>query len=723
MLIKQQKPLESEPYLEHIEPGNEDGDKTSYLYLLVEGYQSEGMHENALEVLDRIEHGWPEHAETKEFKKVRKISNRAKSSGKKIKSQIFKEGKAAADSTQSTLIVVGLLALVFCVYLGINAYLGSNRSVYLVNGVATSYKISIDGQEYDLGSNSVRKIILSEGKHELKAVDEKFQNEIEPTQFSMSSNFWGRCFYSRCFVVNPDKAALVYRMKAYYGTNVNLLPENEYVFFTNQTFYTIDGVDCAFKPLPESLRMKKSHSHKSRVQVEFLRPEDVGRISQVFTLQDELGDGVANQFAMNALNFELDDSFLLNYVINGMEPEQAISYLKSKIDRKPKLVPLHIKPKLLEIHKKYQDLLTQEGKQQEAQNEYKELSKAEPDNGHYTYLLGRITKDSAERLKLYEKAIDGKSISVSAAHALTLEYLSLGEFEKAEAPSARIPASGTGDVEMLSARTRYLIAAQKWEELKDFVSTVLSKTMPSLDSNTILLTLKTEGIDQALAIINNPDLTRGKSLRISSEPGNQELIKMALKMNLEYKDYLKQFVIPIVGTDKYIDTFDKVLIGDLDIDEELEDIYSSSQAILLALLLENYKAADEKVANKLKAKVRLNVMQMLTDEGPESVELAKLLTKGDKITWEEIRTYKSDAMSKSLAVLYLGLQYPQHADKCKELGFKLNYNPIAHNYFYIKAYENNPDVQMLGDNPDPFDLNFKKSSKKPGNKADKLPKK
>src|SRR5262249_37598899 len=121
-LLKQGRPEAARPLMHHI-LDKKISASAGTIYFLVLAYQGEGLHEEALALMDKRDEAFPEFVNTKEYVKQRKLSLRHRNSQKKVRSALLDEGKAGYQSGGWTaalprwigaLLLVGALAF----YLG-----------------------------------------------------------------------------------------------------------------------------------------------------------------------------------------------------------------------------------------------------------------------------------------------------------------------------------------------------------------------------------------------------------------------------------------------------------------------------------------------------------------------------------------------------------------------------------------------------------------------------
>ena len=90
-LLKQGAPQEARPYLMHVLTQKKQ--PSAYLiYHLIGGYQADGLHDEALDLLDAHDTAFPEQAILKECQKQRKISTRHQGTQKRIRGVALMEG-------------------------------------------------------------------------------------------------------------------------------------------------------------------------------------------------------------------------------------------------------------------------------------------------------------------------------------------------------------------------------------------------------------------------------------------------------------------------------------------------------------------------------------------------------------------------------------------------------------------------------------------------------
>ncbi|MDP6506593.1 MAG: hypothetical protein QF886_23410, partial [Planctomycetota bacterium] len=172
-LLRQGRPEEAQPYLQHI-IDQELSEQAPLLVILAEGFQDKGMHDEAVKILEESARLHPDVAEDKEFKKMHKASAIEHGS---------KDGGFLSDANFSSsekfrpgkwLTVPLIIVVIFLGYLGVSYLIGANRTLYVVNGLNQTYDVSINGGERTrITGQSSKSVSVAEGEVHIKVLDEK----------------------------------------------------------------------------------------------------------------------------------------------------------------------------------------------------------------------------------------------------------------------------------------------------------------------------------------------------------------------------------------------------------------------------------------------------------------------------------------------------------------------------------------------------------------------
>src|SRR5262249_20607865 len=87
-LLKQDRPDDARPCLQHV-IDKQKAESAGMVFCLVNGYQAQGRHEEALEVMDQRDQAFPQHVAMKEYQKQRQASTRFRGTQKKVRSTVL----------------------------------------------------------------------------------------------------------------------------------------------------------------------------------------------------------------------------------------------------------------------------------------------------------------------------------------------------------------------------------------------------------------------------------------------------------------------------------------------------------------------------------------------------------------------------------------------------------------------------------------------------------
>jgi tetratricopeptide (TPR) repeat protein len=453
-LLRQHRPQEGYPYLRHIlDERREEG--AGMIYLLVEAYQAEGMHKDALELMDRRDALFPDLAISKHYIKQRKTSERYLQSGKRIPSAFLSQSRKAGYHEGSWMasvprfvgpvVLVGLL----CWYLGAAVWMGHARKIYLVNGWNQPYTIAVNGQEQRLEPGAVTPFSIGEGEVAIEFRDPKIA--LEPDRCRIETPFFARPFRSDTFVINPDHLAVVVWEQSEYSATPRPIPEPSRAYL-GHGFYSFQGIDYEFSPFPPTIQAKQGQTiRKTRVTLApNLTPEEkLSMVGRVLGHKDQLA------YAQRTLRVDPTDVYSLYWLLGKLKADDAVEYLKPRLNERPVLV---------EWHRAFQHLMDKEHPERDLRSEYQQLvaeTKGHPDA---LYLLARLQEvDEADTL--LRQAAAATPPSVPALHALGFRALGEGRFADAVTWFQKAVRLSADHPTLRSDYESALLAAGRYDEL------------------------------------------------------------------------------------------------------------------------------------------------------------------------------------------------------------------------------------------------------------------
>jgi tetratricopeptide (TPR) repeat protein len=462
-LIFQVKPDEARPFLEHIvREGKKE--KTGKLYLLIEAYRDQGEHEKAIEVLNQIETIDPAKKKDKNHLRLRRSSTAALEDHGKIASPILHMPRGIEELPSMGVpawvpgLVPAALVLVFIVwYLGAAFSMGTAREMWLVNGTGTAYSVEIAGQAFNNPPYAARKVELPEGELTMHLKNTPFP--MEPEVVTVKTSFFTRPFTSPILVLNPDRLALLIKEETVYSeSNVDTF-ENPFAIHHGKFFYNFSGIDFPFQEFPEGIRVSSSADRVYRTRVYNFLPSAPDELVAVVSNWIEPEEQM--HYFSRCLLFEPRNNHAL-YALYGLsvalqlDPDFLILHLKQGLGKRPILV---------DWHRMYQTAMDRIDPDHDLTGEYNALVKAEPENRHLKYLLGRVSADPEEAMCLYRESEEGAEPNGYGYGAMAYQNLCSGRFQEALDLSRKAIAALPNRMELTLILDTSLLALKKYDEL------------------------------------------------------------------------------------------------------------------------------------------------------------------------------------------------------------------------------------------------------------------
>lgn len=458
-LLRQQRPHEAEPLVQYVL--DERIKEKSWLpYFLVEGYQAEGKHAEALAILDKRDEAFPELAKEKDHAAQRAVSEKNRTNGKKIKSAFLSESKQVGyregNWTARVPKLIGpALALGAAVwYLVAAIWIGNSRKVYFVNGASQAYKIRINGGDERNFPPGFHAINVPEGE-----VSVEFANTplpLAPVMARIETPLWSRPFARRTFVVNPDRLAMVVHETAVFAINPpagKQPPPPSFRF--GEALYAFDKVDYEFSAFPQNLKMKRNDViTKTRVGIEPV--SDNAKLQQL----NQLDDAARMELFKNWISLDPDNRYALSGMIVLFRDPQSLELLRPA---------LSLRPLRIDVHRSYQEMSERLDPKRDLVAEYRAILNETKEAPAAKYLLGRIL-DGAESEQLLQSAATAKPPETRALQSLGFHAMILGDFPSAVAWYEKSLPTSNQDTFFNKSYHDALLAAGRYEQLLKVLS-------------------------------------------------------------------------------------------------------------------------------------------------------------------------------------------------------------------------------------------------------------
>ncbi len=342
------------------------------------------------------------------------------------------------------LAAVGLLvAAVFTFVAGGHYYSQQHRPVALANGLSTAYTAEIDGVARTLPPHSVAKIELPAGEHTLVATLPGGLGETRTT-FTVEDTA----------VVNPDGAAVVsLETNIYTPDNAPRAEMPKPLVQAGQPTYSFPESDLFLDEFPGSVRTSQNSGEIRRTRLAVYAEFAYDRNADIVR---EYAGQKAMVAYLNHLGRRLPaDEKLIATAVGKLAPEEARQFFS---------VHLATRPVIVEWHRAYQNFTAQHSPEAKLVDEYRRLAEAEPDEGAFAYLHGRLLDDPAADTTWFERALTAKRPCLYAHFALAYNDVARGDFAAALTGLDRARAAGLDNGTVRQQRIECLLALGRASE-------------------------------------------------------------------------------------------------------------------------------------------------------------------------------------------------------------------------------------------------------------------
>lgn len=417
--IHTRRPDEARPLLAHIVE-HQHADRAGRLVFLAEGFQATGDHESALDVLNEVETILPGAASDKEFRKLRRVSEKNRASGKPVLAAALGGGSDTGFDAGSFFGRWGLpllLLIGFAIFAAVAWWKGGHREIWLINGLPVVYTATFDDEQVQLYPGRPTLVTVPEG--ELRVSVSDLPVRIPEQSIEIRTAFFDRPFDRSTWVVNPDSAAVVIWKKAYYGTDVNNLPDPEFRLNAGKNLYHFENISFPFKPFLDEIHSSSSGIDE-RTGLEALDPDEVD-IYLLSALADQQGEQAMVEVARAMLPVVPAHPNATTYAgvlaanLTGEEFEAIIRPL------------LEQRPVVMGLHRLYQSFIEGEQPDRDIAEDYQKLLEKSPDDPNLIYLAARAQNDPVRQEAMLRDAlargVEGDYVRYLLAYLLTSQGL------------------------------------------------------------------------------------------------------------------------------------------------------------------------------------------------------------------------------------------------------------------------------------------------------------
>ena len=456
-LMQEGKPDEAEPLLQHIiDKGIPD--RAGALYQLAQTYQMQGRHPHAIASFEHAERVNPLMAQDPTFQQLRNASEeRLGSTAKVVPTQVVAQAKRSTTMKKLRRLAPVAAALLLAAYLVVAWVQGMSRQVFVVNGLGKPYTVLLNGERYDLTPQRATAVRLPEGRVRVEIADAPAG--IEPETVTIATSLWTRPFSGATFVINPDRAAVLEKIRVFYADIHRSSHQPQVTLAAGQVLHRFDGLDYVFEPLPDQITVSDKSDAVARDALG-VYGQDYGfsPAMALMNAMDELGPKAAATAAKVHLLMEpgVSDDEYLSVLGRTMEPDAMRDFLGSRLEQRPVQ---------MQWHRAYQQAMRAADRLADAEQQYSAMLEKEPGNSDLMYLLARVVEAPQRGADLCQRAIAAPKPSGWAHYWLGGYYLAAGEFESGAEHflKATQMLPEVRDVRQLAREG--LMAAERWDTL------------------------------------------------------------------------------------------------------------------------------------------------------------------------------------------------------------------------------------------------------------------
>ena len=318
--------------------------------------------------------------------------------GRKAKPQTL---QAQPTLVRPSLRIAGLVIAVIAIFsLGFYGWdRWMNIDVYFDNGLDRAVKLDLDSAHFDIAPNTFHKEALKQGAHTVvvRASDGK---EIERLTFNLERlSIFGAMMHDRFFVYNVA-AHNVYR-RAIHGYAARAEDSSyDEELIGMQRFFEQGDVDFPFTPAPETISVDSNRrSAVKKVSFNAAKNIDLTKYALIRLRQGKM-DEARTAIDRAVANAPCDT--------NTRRTQVYLAGIAGSLDNASEAAHHWIADCAqndLEAHRTYQDVNTENGRQEALREEYRKMLSASPDSGKAHYLYGRVASDPALATAQYQEAI------------------------------------------------------------------------------------------------------------------------------------------------------------------------------------------------------------------------------------------------------------------------------------------------------------------------------
>ncbi len=397
-----------------------EGHDPVVLLMLADAYQQRQEHDSALEVLQTALTIEPNLRNDKEFRKTVRKSEKFNLTRQPLlpPRSIFKSRK---------FYLAAGLATVIAVFLGVNYYISTHRTLNIVNGLGRVVRVTVQGHdELRVPSGGRVELTVREGSHQ--AVLVSADGREKEVKFTIESGFWSRYFDDPVYILNAFGATPILWEERFYAVQYLGTPQKEgrARVHLGRDFVSFDDIDHPFEELPGEIEMSESEQETSRTNVSVIK-QPPSAIVVSLTTQEIVSKNDLMQYAETHLRANPQDKPLLlayyGLIYANQETARCRKFLAEGLDKKPIRI---------DWHRYYEGLCDTTDQTKKLKQRYDRMLGEDPNNSVLLYLAGRLPPRCSEAMKYITRSIAADPKNPYPHMAKAYYLMSRGQFDQAK---------------------------------------------------------------------------------------------------------------------------------------------------------------------------------------------------------------------------------------------------------------------------------------------------
>jgi len=664
-LVMAQRPLDAAQLLRPLlQPDAQP--PLAHLLAVTDGLQAQGLHREAMDLIDEACAAVPALQQDKVVRKARARSEKHAATGKRLAPQglaAYSARSGGGGTGRWAWIAVPVLAVVaVAAWLFGTIDAAKHRQVHLVTGLAHGYQVEVNGTRYRVRPDKAAVATVAEGDVAVRAVDDSLA--LEPIDFRIETPFWSRAFVDGPLrVANLDRCALMIVSPVIYqsaGAARPLANPSPPRLRPRQAYQEIAKIDYAFREAPDTISVEASRPSRIRRQQLTLVSGAAGQVPLGVLLSLE-GPKAATEWCRERVRHETNDAICWPALSALLDPDEAEALLGEALAARPVVV---------EAHRAWQDMEAVRHPERDLAADYRALLAEAPDDPDRLYLAGRTLSRTGEAQPLYERAANATPPSIHARLALAMHELSTGHFPEAREWTRAARKADCPGWRLDPVEAEVLVATRATDEIGQRLAAARKLSPEDLDAALEaldLLWLQGEGdaVDARAA-----EITKATA-RLDLGGRERKLWAAALEAEAGYLHDRGDAWGPVADFEEApaeMRLAALVARGDLDGAAGLLEDDDADGHLTVALAAHVAGRKDLEAAEREKAVAALA-------EGGKSDRLAAEVLGGRAERVPELLEDFSWPASKRLRLAAAGLVHARHRQECFALARTLNYEP------------------------------------------------